>query len=318
MGITMKQNESKILIFGGTGYIGSHMVKASIKLGHPTYVFTRPDSDKKDLIREFQSMGAIIIKGRVEEHDKLVEALREVDIVISALAYPQVLDQLKILEAIKIAGNIKRFLPSDFGVEEDRVSALPPFEAFLDKKRRIRRAIEEAKIPYTFISANCYGSYFINYLLNPSHPNKQEITVYGSGEAKAVLNYEQDIGMYTIKVATDPRMHNRIVIFRPSENAVSQLELISLWEKKTGKIFKKTHISEEEIVTLSQTLPDPQNIPVSILHSVFVKGATADFEIGGDDVEASSLYPDLKFSTVDEMLDVFLKNPPKPASAAFE
>ena len=65
-------------------------------------------------------------------------------------------------------------------------------------------------------------------------------------------------------------------------------------------------------------LPDPQNIPVSILHSVFVKGATADFEIGGDDVEASLLYPDLKFTTVDEMLDVFLKNPPKPAMAAFE
>ncbi|KAL1542837.1 Eugenol synthase 1 [Salvia divinorum] len=318
MGITMKQNESKILIFGGTGYIGSHMVKASIKLGHPTYVFTRPDSDKKVLLDEFQSMGAIIIKGRLDEHDKLVEALREVDVVISALAYPQVLDQLNILEAIKIAGNIKRFLPSDFGVEEDRVSALPPFEAFLDKKRRIRRAIEEAKIPYSFISANCYGSYFINYLLNPSHSNKQDITVYGSGEAKAVLNYEQDIGIYTIKVATDPRTRNRIVVFRPPGNAVSQLELISLWEKKTGKIFKKTHISEEEIVTLSQTLPDPQNIPVSILHSVFVKGATADFEIGGDDVEASSLYPDLKFSTVDEQLDVFLKNPPKPASAAFE
>lgn len=43
----------------------------------------------------------------MDEHDKLVEALREVDVVISALAYPQVLDQLKILEAIKISGNIK-------------------------------------------------------------------------------------------------------------------------------------------------------------------------------------------------------------------
>ena len=43
----------------------------------------------------------------MEEQDKLVESLREVDVVISALAYPQVLDQLKILEAIKIAGNIK-------------------------------------------------------------------------------------------------------------------------------------------------------------------------------------------------------------------
>ncbi|XP_057793593.1 eugenol synthase 1-like [Salvia miltiorrhiza] len=313
----MKQNESRILIFGGTGYIGSYMVKASIKLGHPTYVFTRPDSNKTDILTEFQSMGAIIVKGRVDEHDKLVAAVREVDVVISALAYPQVLDQLKILEAIKIAGNIKRFLPSDFGLEEDRVSALPPFEAFLNKKRRIRRAIEEAKIPYTFVSANCFGAYFINYLLHPSHPNKQDITVYGSGEAKAVLIYEEDIGIYTIKVATDPRTCNRVVVYRPPANVVSQLDLISLWEKKTGRFLNKTHITEQEIVTLSQSLPDPENIPVSILHSVFVKGATADFEIGDDLVEASPLYPELKFSTVDQLIDIFLKNPIKPASAAF-
>lgn len=77
----------------------------------------------------------------------------------------------------------QRFLPSDFGVEEDRVSVLPPFEAVLNKKRQIRRAIEEAKIPYTFVSANCYGAYFVNYLLRPFEA-KDEINVYGSGEAK--------------------------------------------------------------------------------------------------------------------------------------
>lgn len=37
--------------------------------------------------------------------------LREVDVVISALAFPQVLDQLKIIEAIKVAGNIKVHIP---------------------------------------------------------------------------------------------------------------------------------------------------------------------------------------------------------------
>ncbi|KAI3464376.1 hypothetical protein Pfo_021039 [Paulownia fortunei] len=313
----MEKNESKILIFGGTGYIGSYMVKASIKLGHPTYVFSRPNSNKTEMLNELQSMGAIILKGRVDEHDKLVSVLREVDVVISTLPYPQVLDQLKILEAIKVAGNIKRFLPSDFGVEEDRVSVLPPFQAFLEKKKKIRRAIEAANIPYTFVSANCFGAYFVNYLLRPFE-QKQEITVYGSGEAKAVLNYEEDVGIFTIKVATDPRACNRVVIYRPAANIISQLELISLWEKKRGRTFDKVHVPEEEIVTLSETLPDPQNIPISILHSVFVKGVTTNFDIGEDEVEASALYPDLKLTTVDELLDIFLYNPPKPAYAAFE
>ncbi|KAL2520136.1 Isoflavone reductase-like protein P3 [Forsythia ovata] len=290
----MARNESKILIIAGTGYIGSYMVKASIKLGHPTYVYSRPNSSKSELLNEFESMGAVIVNGELKDHEELVSVLKEVDVVISAVAYPQ------------------RFLPSDFGCEEDKISVLPPFQAFLDKKKKIRRAIEAANIPYTFVSANCFGAYFINYLLRP-YEQREEIT-----SQLPVLNFEEDIGIYTIKVATDPRACNRVVLYRPSTNIISQLELISLWEKKTGRTFKKIHVSEEEIVTLSKTLPDPSNIPVSILHSVFIKGVTMNFDIGENDIEASVLYPDVKFTTVDELLDIFLYNPPKPAHAAFE
>uniref|UniRef100_A0A5B7B975 NmrA-like domain-containing protein n=1 Tax=Davidia involucrata TaxID=16924 RepID=A0A5B7B975_DAVIN len=312
----MAREASKILIFGGTGYIGSYMVKASILMGHPTYIFSRPNSPKTDLLEEFQSMGVTVIKGELEEHEKLVSVLRQVDVVISVLAFPQVLDQFKIIDAIKVAGNIKRFLPSEFGCEEDRVIALPPFQALLDKKKKIRRAIEANGIPYTFVSANGFGAYFVNYLLRP-HEQHDDVTVYGSGEAKAILNFEEDIATCTIKVATDPRTCNRVVIYRPPKNIISQLELISLWEKKTGQKFKRVHVSEEEMVTLSETLPHPDNIPVSILHTLFIKGVLMSFDLVEDDMEASSLYPDFEYTTIEQLLDIFLHNPPKPGSAAF-
>lgn len=76
----------------------------------------------------------------------------------------------------------QRFIPSDFGIEEDRVSPLPPFQAFLDRKRKVRRAIEAAGIPYTFVAANCCGAYFINILLRPQ-AQPLDITVYGDGQA---------------------------------------------------------------------------------------------------------------------------------------
>ncbi|KAH8490099.1 hypothetical protein Peur_065639 [Populus x canadensis] len=318
----MENEMSKILIFGGTGYLGKYMVKASVSMGHKTYVYARPittqSSPAKIGIREeFQAMGVTIVQGEFDEQEKIVSVLRQVDVVISTVAYPQVLDQLKIIEAIKVAGNIKRFFPSDFGVEEDRVTPLPPFEAFLDKKRKIRRATEEAGIPYTFVSANCFGAYFVNVLLRP-HEQPQYISVYGSGEAKAVMNYEEDIAMYTIKIADDPETCNRVVIYRPQKNIVTQLELISLWEKKTGKTFNRIYVPEDEIVKLSESLPHPQNIPVSILHSLFVKGDIMGFELGEDDLEASGLYPDLEFRTIDQLLDIFLTSPPDPAAAAFE
>ncbi|XP_024021055.1 eugenol synthase 1 [Morus notabilis] len=257
-------------------------------------------------------------EGRVEEQEKLVSVLRQIDVVICTFAYPQVLEQLKIIDAIKLAGNIKRFFPSDFGVEEDKVNPLKPFQVFLDKKRKVRRATEAAGIPYTFVSANCFGSYFVNYLLHP-HDNPNDVVVYGTGHAKAVLNYEEDIAVYTIKAANDPRTCNHIIVYRPPENIISQLELISLWEKKTGRSFNRVYVPEEELIKLSEILPDPDNIPVSILHSVFVKGELMSFEIGDQDaiLEASQLYPDDKYTSIDERLDIFVVDPPKPASAAF-
>uniref|UniRef100_A0A6N2ME73 NmrA-like domain-containing protein n=1 Tax=Salix viminalis TaxID=40686 RepID=A0A6N2ME73_SALVM len=312
----MENELSKILIFGGTGYIGKYMVRASVNV-KTMYLITQSSPAKIGIHKEFQAMGVTIVQGDLDEQDKIVSVLRQVDVVICTLAYPQVLDQLKIIEAIKVAGNIKRFFPSDFGAEEDRVTPLPPFEAFLDKKRKIRRATEAAGIPHTFVSANCFGAYFVNYLLHP-HEKTQDIAVYGSGEAKTVMNYEEDIAKYTIRLADDPRTCNRVVIYRPQKNIVSQLELISLWEKKTGKTFNRIHVPEDEIVELSKTLPHPQNIPPSILHSLFIKGDLMGFELGEDEVEASTLYPDLQFKTIDQLLDIFLISPPDPAMAAFE
>jgi hypothetical protein len=70
-------------------------------------------------------------------------------------------------------------------VLEDRVKPLPPFQAFLDKKRKIRREIETSGIPYTFVSANCFGDYFVNFLLHP-YENNKDIRVYDNGETKGM------------------------------------------------------------------------------------------------------------------------------------
>ncbi|TYH78225.1 hypothetical protein ES332_D04G210400v1 [Gossypium tomentosum] len=316
-----REAKNKILIFGGTGNLGTYMVKASIKLGHPTFVFARPLTpqstiNKINLHKEFQSSGVTIIQGELKEHEKIVAILRQVDIVISVLPFPQVPDQIHIIEAIKVASNIKRFLPSEFGVEEDRLSFLPPFEACLVKKRKIRRAVEASGIPYTYVSANCFGAYFLNYLLRP-HEQHEDVTIYGSGEAKAPFTYEEDIANYTIRVANDPRTCNKIVIYKMQKNILSQIELISLWEKKTGKYFKKVHVPEEELVKLTETLPFPDNVRASVLHGLFVKGDLVKYELGENDLEASSLYPDYKYTTVDQLLDVFLVDTPKPALATF-
>jgi phenylcoumaran benzylic ether reductase len=59
---------------------------------------------------------------------------------------------------------------------------------------------------------------------------------------------EDDIGTYTIKAVDDPRTLNKILYMRPTENSLSQREIIALWEKKTGKTFERVYVPEEEVV----------------------------------------------------------------------
>ncbi|CAB4309170.1 unnamed protein product [Prunus armeniaca] len=200
----MACEKSKILIIGATGYLGKYMLKASVSLGQPTYAYVRPikpktDSSKLLLHKEFEAMGATIVQGELDDHEKLVKAVEQVDVVISTVAVPQHLEQLKLIKAIKDAGNIKRFIPSEFGNEVDRVSGLPPFEALLDNKRKIRRAIEAAGIPYTYVSANSFGAYFVDYLLHPREKTNHQVTVYGTGEAKDSRHIRFDSRIVKIK-----------------------------------------------------------------------------------------------------------------------
>ncbi|VVA32995.1 Hypothetical predicted protein, partial [Prunus dulcis] len=250
--------------------------------------------------------------GELDDHEKLVKAVEQVDVVISTVAVPQHLEQQKLIKAIKDAGNIKRFIPSEFGNEVDRVSGLPPFEAVLDNKRKIRRAIEAAGNPYTYVSANSFGAYFVDYLLHPGEKTNHQVTFM------APVKPKEDVATYTIKAATDPRVANRVIVYRPQGNIVSQLDLISSWEKKTGCTLTRSYVPEEEILKLSETLPSPDNIAMSILHNIFIKGDQMSFELTENDLEASELYPDYKYTSIDSFLDICLVDPPKPKLAAFE
>uniref|UniRef100_A0A2P2JB16 Isoflavone reductase-like protein n=1 Tax=Rhizophora mucronata TaxID=61149 RepID=A0A2P2JB16_RHIMU len=57
--------KSKILIIGGTGYIGKFIVEASAKEGHPTFALVRESRVtvpvKGQLIEKFKSLGVTLV-----------------------------------------------------------------------------------------------------------------------------------------------------------------------------------------------------------------------------------------------------------------
>ncbi|XP_073314976.1 isoflavone reductase-like protein [Primulina huaijiensis] len=304
---------SKILIIGGTGYIGKFVLEASVKSGHPTFALFREstisDPVKGKIVEGFKKSGVTILIGDLFDHESLVKAIKQVDVVISTVGNFQLADQVKIIAAIKEAGNVKRFFPSEFGNDVDRARAVEPAKSAFESKAQIRRAIEAEGIPYTYVASNFFAGYSLPTLiqLGATAPPRDKVIILGDGNAKAVFNYEVDIGTYTIKAVDDPKTLNKILYIKPPKNIYSFNDLVSLWEKKIGKTIEKEYVPEEQVLKQIAESPIPINIILSFNHSIFVKGDQTYFEIKPSfGVEASELYPEVEHKTVEEYLDQFV------------
>ncbi|GER56246.1 bifunctional pinoresinol-lariciresinol reductase [Striga asiatica] len=305
--------KSKVLVIGGTGYLGKRVVKASLMHGHETYVLHRPeigvDIEKVEMLISFKLLGAHLVPGSFNDHKSLVEAVKLVDVVISAVSgvnirSNSILLQLRLIEAIKEAGNVKRFLPSEFGTDPARMgSATEPGKVMFDEKMAVRKAIEESGIPFTYVSANCFAGYMVGGLCQFGKilPSRDSVVIHGDGNTKAIFVAEDDIAAYVIKSIEDPRTLNKTIYIRPPENILSQRQVVQIWEKLIGKELDKTTLSKEDLLASIKDLDYAQQVGLSHYHDVYHEGCLTNFEIGEDE-EASQLYPEVKYTTVQDYL----------------
>ncbi|XP_049399943.1 isoflavone reductase homolog [Solanum stenotomum] len=245
--------KSKILFIGGTGYIGKFIVEASAKAGHDTFVLvtesTLSNPTKAKLIDTFKSFGVTFLYGDLYDHVSLVKAIKQVDVVLSTVGHSLLADQLNIIAAINEAGNVKRFFPSEFGNDVDRLHTVEPAKTTFNTKVQIRRAVEAEGIPFTYVVNFYCADFFLPNLAQPGHvvgpsagPHRDKVIILGDGNAKGKLNSDllffnkgQDFATYTIKAVDDPKTLNKILYIKPPQNIITLNELVSLWEKKTGK-----------------------------------------------------------------------------------
>ncbi|XP_054777617.1 phenylcoumaran benzylic ether reductase POP1-like [Prosopis cineraria] len=304
---------TKILFIGGTGYIGKFLVEASAVAGHPTFALVRHSTlsnpSKLPIIERFKALGVNLVPGDLFDHESLVKAIKQVDVVVCTVGFKLLADQDKIISAMKEAGNVKRFVPSEFGNDVDRVNTVDPAKTVFATKAKIRRAIEAEGIPYTYVCNFFFSGYFLPSLCQSGAtvPPRDKVVILGDGDPKAVFNKEEDIAIYTIKAVDDPRTLNKTLYVKPEANIYSFNELVSLWEKKIGKSLERVYVPEDQLLKLIQESSYPEVVLLSIGHSCFVKGDQTRFDIEPSfGVEASQLYPDVKFTTVDEFLQHFV------------
>lgn len=301
--------KTKILIIGGTGYIGKYIVEASAKSGHPTFVLVRESTttnpSKSQMIQSFKNSGVTFVHGDIHDRTSLINAIKQVDVVISTVGRDLLADQTNIIAAIKEAGNVKRFFPSEFGNDVDRVHAIEPSKTMYDTKAKIRRLVEAEGIPYTYVVNSFLAGVYLKNLSQPgaTAPPREKVVIFGDGNQKAIFNKEEDIATFTIKAVDDRRTLNKILYINPPQNTISFNVLVALWEKKINRTLEKIYVPEDQVLQNIKEAAFPVNVMLSICYTAYVKGDHTNFEIDSSfGVEVSELYPGVEYATVDEML----------------
>ncbi|CAN1137779.1 Leucoanthocyanidin reductase [Linum perenne] len=307
--------KGRVLIVGATGLIGRFVAEASLDSGRPTYLLTRTPSsstspDKDQALKSLKERGAIILQGSISDKESIESILKdnEIEVVISIVGGGNLLDQLTLVQAIKSVGTVKRFLPSEFGHDVDRADPVEPGLGMYLEKRQVRRSIEQTGIPYTYICCNSIASwpYYDNTHPSDVPPPIDRLPIYVDGSIKAYFVTGPDIGKFTIKTLDDARTINKSIHFRPAVNYYNMNELASLWEKKIGRTIPRVTVTESDLLAIAAENRIPESIVAAFTHDIFVKGCQSNFKLDGvNDLEASTLYPDEAFETVDKVFGDF-------------
>ncbi|ESR36538.1 hypothetical protein CICLE_v10028526mg [Citrus x clementina] len=248
------EKKSKVLIIGATGRLGYHLAKFSTEYCYPTFALIRDssfnDPNKQQKLQSLSIAGVTFLKGSLEDEESLMEAVKQVDVVICSIPSKQVLDQKLLIRVIKEAGCIKRFIPSEFGADPDKSQISDLDNNFYSRKSEIRRLIEAGGIPYTYICCNLFMSYLLPSLVQPGlkTPPRDKVTIFGDGNTKGVFVNSVDVAAFTISALDDPRTLNKVLYLRPPGNVCCMNELVEAWESKIGKRLEKINVSEEELL----------------------------------------------------------------------
>ncbi|MQL89623.1 hypothetical protein Taro_022206, partial [Colocasia esculenta] len=215
-----------------TECIGRFIMEASAKVGNPTFLLIRKstaestDPNKAKLLQGFKDAGVTFLYGDLYDHESLVSAIKQVDVVISTVGTGQVPERarcqsrpgsslpsrrpatssdspnifflFKLTEFLRFS---QRFFPSEFGNDVDRVHAVEPAKSAFEGKAKIRRLLEVEGIPHTIVSSNFFAGYFLPSLAQPgflSSPPRDKVIILGDGNPKAIFVNGEDIGTYTI------------------------------------------------------------------------------------------------------------------------
>ncbi|KAK4935256.1 hypothetical protein LTR66_015480 [Elasticomyces elasticus] len=307
----------KVAIVGASGETGQSIVNGLLGASETKFevkALTRPESLDKPINAELKGRGVDVVPVNFSGPlDKLTEVLSGIDVVISAIFFGSLGDEIPLANAAKAAG-VKRFVQSAFMV------VVPPRGVvdFREKKDENFNYIQKMRLPYTYIDVGWWyqitlprlPSGRLDYLLPTGQP-EQPIGL--DGNVPSALADIRDVGRYVAKIIVDPRTLNKKVhVFNEVH---TRNQVYDLLESVSGERLNRQYISEAEVkerLEKARHALDQNQTDGSALAMLTVSQLFFSWGIRGDNtpenaaylgyMSGKDLYPDLTYTTLKDYM----------------
>ena len=185
---------TKVALVGGTGQLGKHILRLLQASASPKFEITVLTRLQVPVGQEQLELGGDNIKvKRVDynNHKKLVEALREVEVIVSALnSVPAIQIDHLLLEAGKEAG-VRRIFPSEYTLDVLHPAAVSLMGESHPRVQHARKftSLAESEGPHTTSFTTIVSGMFVDFAMKGHHgnydPTNRKATLFDSGDVPA-------------------------------------------------------------------------------------------------------------------------------------
>lgn len=268
------------LVVGATGLLGSEICRRLTAAGKPVRALVRATSDpaKVDTLKGY---GAEIVVGDVRDPDSLKRACQGATAVIStASSMPfsyqpgendvQTVDRegmMNLVEAAEAAG-VGHFVYTSFTMDND----FPLRNA----KRAVEQRLQDSGLTYTLLRP----SYFMEVWLNPATGfdyAHAKARIYGSGQNPLSLISFPDVAQFAAATLDNPAARNATLEIG-GPRALSQLQMVQIFEEASGRTFEVEHVPEEALAEQQKASTDLMEQSFAGLMQWYARGDPVDME----------------------------------------
>ncbi len=263
-----------ILLVGANGHLGGAVAQLLIKAKKPLSALVRDPAAAN--AQKLKEAGVALHKGDLKDRGSVEQALKGADTVIctATAIFPkapgdsqETVDRDAIGALIDSAAKagVKKFVYVSFAC-----TTLDDQYPLAQAKRGNEKKLAATSMDYTILRPTFFFESWLSAAVGFDVASGK-VKIYGDGTGKLSLISIPDVAQAVVGCLDKPAASKKTVVIG-GPRAVSQLEIVELVEKQTGKKLQREHVPAEVIKAVRGSPPETITASVMGLAASYAKG----------------------------------------------